>query len=378
MSKKSQSRDRQTTQKTRGKTAKKKDYTHIETIAVENIEAILEYLGIEYENRYSYFTFPCPIHDGENNTGCSFSLDRKMWKCWSTDNDCNEDYPNNIFGLVMGACKVGFYEAVSIICGVLKISDSDIPEIDVEKLETEKFCKVKKSKNTNNKKTVYDKSCLSKLSSDVYFTKRGFTKKTLDHFQCGFAHKGKMARRIVFPIVDMNDDIVAFSGRIIYECCPKCKKYHEHEDCENTGFSTDSKWKHSHSLSKAVVIYNLNRAYDEIMRRKELIIVEGIPDVMKLYQVGVKNVVCVLGASISQNQLKLLLSIGYIAKVFLFTDSDAAGSNFKNKHSSYDEEDFSSLSTFFYVEKVSLDGYKDIGDMDDTKATEFCERMGWL
>lgn len=369
-------RARQTQIKKKNMQKPKKDYSYVSEMALENIEMIFDNLDIECENRYTYLTGACPIHGGENKTGFSFSLDRKTWKCWSTGNSCNEEYFNDIFGLIMGVKKITFMESIYFVCQLLNIDNQSIPKIDQEKLDNKKFCKKKDVAPTT--KTVFGKECLSRLKHCDYFVSRGFKKDTLDRFQCGIAHTGKMTKRIVFPIVDMHDDIVAFSGRIIYDKCEKCGKYHEGNIC-GQGFSTDSKWKHSASLSKATVIYNLNVAYDEIAKKKELIVVEGIPDVMKLYQIGVKNVVCMLGTSISLMQIRLLLSIGYIiSKVFLFGDNDAAGKNFQNKHTSYDEEDTGSLSRYFNVEKVVLDGYKDIGDMSDVEAIEFCERKGWL
>ena len=66
-------------------------------------------------------------------------------------------------------------------------------------------------------------------------------------------------------------------------------------------------------------MYNLNNCLDE----SKVYLVEGAFDVWNLYQIGVKNVVAVMGSSISTNQEKLLLK--YFIDVCLLFDNDKAG-----------------------------------------------------
>jgi len=353
----------------------KKDYSHVEDVAGENIEYVFSQLGIEYENKYRYLTCACPIHGGDNKTGFSFSLEHRTWKCWSTGNACGQEYPSNVFGLVMGVRDVRYPEAVRWLCEILDIDQKDAKNIDREKIDQAKFAKKINKKTLQKKK--YEPNCLEKLVDHEYFIKRGYKKETLNDFQCGFAQRGAMYNRIVFPVVDLNEDIVGFSGRIIFDKCEKCAEYHEEGVCGKT-FSTRSKWKNSRFLPADEIIYNLYRSKDEILKKQEIIIVEGIPDVMRLHQIGVKNSICLLRASISKFQIRILLSIGYIKTVYLLTDNDVAGKNFKNMHSSYKDEDFDSLSRYFYTKTLSVPGKKDIGELDDEEAIGFCTENGLL
>jgi len=352
----------------------KRDWSVVEQIAVENIEHVFEQLDIDYENMYTYLTCACPIHGGENKTGFSFSLELRTWKCWSTGNECGDKYPSNIIGLVMGTRNVRFPAAIAWLCEILSIDENNIPTFDKEEVDQKKFTKKAAKKKVVPKRT-YDKDCLKRLVAHDYFVDRGYKEKTLEQFQCGFAVKGSMAKRIVFPIIDLNDDIVGFAGRIVYDYCKACGEYHEGKCGEN--FSTRRKWKNSRFLPASEIIYNLNRAKHHLTTsNQEIVLVEGIPDIMRLYQIGVKNAICLLGASISQTQIRKLLSIGYVSKIHVLTDSDVAGMNFKNKHSKYDDEDFESLSRYFNVGKLSVEGAKDIGDLSDQEALAFCKDSG--
>ena len=44
----------------------------------------------------------CPIHEGSDNPRAfSFSPSKGIWKCWTRD--CQSEYNNDIFGLILGA-----------------------------------------------------------------------------------------------------------------------------------------------------------------------------------------------------------------------------------------------------------------------------------
>ena len=152
--------------------------------------------------------------------------------------------------------------------------------------------------------------------------------------------------------------------------------YHK-EGAEFCRYGTKTKWLNSKGTPKGTVIFNLNRAMKHIKRTKKLIIVEGIPDVMRLWQNGIKNVVCILGVGLNKTQLTTLVSIGIISEVFLCTDQDKAGKNFKNTHSSYIEEEVEQLSRYFNVRNVNLHK-KDFGDMTDLEVIEFAIKYEWI
>lgn len=366
---------------TTDKVDKRVNKDFLEEICFDNIEYLLDKLDIaNYDNKYTYYTMPCPIHAGGNTTGFSISLNRRVWKCWSSHEECSEQHSKDIFGLIMAVKKLNFAKSIQWVCEIFNIDGNEVPTIDSDEYHVRKLCKKAKKKSGSNKKT-YPKDCLDRLKDHEYFLNRNYTKETLDDFQCGFVESGGyMANRIVFPVLDLSENIVGFTGRTIYDECDKCGKFHMKEDSCDTRRKTESKWIKSKKFPTDSVIYNLYRARFPALEKSELIIVEGIPDVMRLYQIGVHNVVCLLHASISQRNISQLVSIGYIRKLWLFGDSDHAGKNFKNRHSrgynDDNEEDFGSLARYFSVERVDIPNHKDIGDATDDFAIEFCKNIG--
>lgn len=99
------------------------------------------------------------------------------------------------------------------------------------------------------------------VSSDhPYLTERGITQETAEMFGVGyFSGKGTMAGRVVIPIHDEHDQLVAYAGRAIDGSEPKYKL--------PTGFR------------KSAVLYNLHR-----VKAQEVILVEGFFDCMKVWQ----------------------------------------------------------------------------------------------
>lgn len=350
------------------------DYDVLSDIAMENIEYIYNRLGIfDYTNRYNYIVSTCPIHNGDNKTAFSFHIEKKVWKCFSSAGECNNKYYNNIIGFIMGVKKIEKNEAIDWLCNILGIKDGELPKIDYEEYQIKKYVRENKANNSNKK--TYDKKMLDRLKEDEYFKKRGFLNSTLEEFQCGLAVDGYMKNRIVFPINDINGDIIGFCGRIIFDKCNKCDFFHNGDNCNI--YKTDKKWLNSRGYRSDQHLFNLNRASRSIKEKNEVIIVEGIPDVMRLHQVGVYNVVPLLRADISVQQIRILMSLGHISTVYTFTDTDKTGTNFKTISSVYEDENTKSLSRYFNVENVSVYGYKDIGDMPDDEALSFCKKIGW-
>ena len=88
---------------------------------------------MELPNRYS---FPCPIHGGNNSEGCSIFTDghssKGNWKCWTQH--CEEDFTSNLFGFVRGVMAHNRGQKVSLnqaadFC--LKFLDVEIDNLDI-------------------------------------------------------------------------------------------------------------------------------------------------------------------------------------------------------------------------------------------------------
>ena len=116
------------------------------------------------------------------------------------------------------------------------------------------------------------------------------------------------AKRLIFPIINSNDNVVGFSARIIGEGNPKYR---------NTGETP--------VFQKNECVYGINLI--KKLRRaeavNEIIIVEGQMDVISLYKAGVKNAVACLGTALTPNHAKQLKK--YCNKVVVNFDGDGAG-----------------------------------------------------
>lgn len=117
--------------------------------------------------------------------------------------------------------------------------------------------------------------------------------------------------RIMFPIPDLNSQIVGFGARVFGEVLAKeaVAKY------INTPATT--------LYDKSRILYGLDGAKVEVRKAGECIIVEGYTDVIMSHQAGVKNVVAVSGTSLTPLHLNILKR--YTENLKMAFDMDIAG-----------------------------------------------------
>ncbi|MCR5108070.1 MAG: DNA primase [Lachnospiraceae bacterium] len=114
----------------------------------------------------------------------------------------------------------------------------------------------------------------------------------------------KFWNRVIFPIMDIQNRIIGFGGRVMGEGTPKYLN-----SPETTVFE------------KGRNLYGLNLA--RTARKKSLIICEGYMDVISMHQAGFKETVASLGTALTVAQANLMKR--YADEVFVCYDSDAAG-----------------------------------------------------
>ena len=115
--------------------------------------------------------------------------------------------------------------------------------------------------------------------------------------------------RIMFPIKNNQNQVVAFSGRTMSTDKSVPKYYNTHE---------------TKIFEKRTVLYNYSDARSFIAKENEVILCEGYMDVIKAHQNGMKNAVALMGTNIDNNKLKEVLSL--VKKITLSLDNDEAGS----------------------------------------------------
>ena len=188
----------------------------------------------------------------------------------------------------------------------------------------------------------FDLDLLSNLENNhSYWNKRGINNETLSQFKGGVGKAGKMKNRYVFPIFDIKNNIIGFSGR----------------DIANL---SKIKWKHLGEKNDFVYPLFLNS--QDIETQKEVILVESIGDMLSLYQAGIKNTLVTFGTSLSLGILNYLLKID-VKKIYISLNNDSNKNNAGNIGA---EKTHSRLKRYFDDKqlKIALPTKKDFGEMN--------------
>jgi len=117
----------------------------------------------------------------------------------------------------------------------------------------------------------------------------------------------RFRNRVIFPIRDAKDRVIAFGGRALSEDQPA--KYLN---------SPETPLFH-----KSHVLYNISRARQAAYEQGKIIAVEGYMDVIALGMAGIDNVVAPLGTALTESQLRLLWRMA--PEPVLCFDGDKAG-----------------------------------------------------
>lgn len=147
-----------------------------------------------------------------------------------------------------------------------------------------------------------------------YLAEKGYYKQDL--LDSGVLQESKSGRlidaqggRLIFPIINAFDEVVAFGGRIL----------------EKKDFAKYKNTKETLLFNKSKTLYNVN-LLKKLKREQPIqnvIIVEGYMDTISLYQAGFKNVVASMGTSLTKEQARLVKR--YSEDVYISYDGDFAG-----------------------------------------------------
>ena len=292
------------------------------------VDVIRDYIPLTKKGK-NYFGI-CPFHD-DHNPSMSVSPDKQMYKCFV----CGA--AGNVFNFVKDYKNINYYEAVKEVANKVGISidiDTYKPKEDIKFKDEYDIYDLSNKFYQNNLNTS-----LGKIARN-YLTSRNINDDIIKRFQIGLSFNdnkltslleskgyskellvrsgiciindsGKVSdiyrNRIMFPLWDINGKVIGFSGRI-YEGKDQSKYINTME--------TDI-------FKKGSLLYNYDNARKSILDKDEIIICEGFMDVIRLYTIGVENVVATMGTAITKEQLSLIRKL--TNNVILMFDGDAAG-----------------------------------------------------
>lgn len=275
----------------------------------------------------------CPFHD-DKNPSLRVSDDKGLYYCFT----CKAG--GNIFDFQMNYRNVDFKEAVHELASKLNIrikgNVSEKP-YDLSKRSNQLRINERALKFFHN-------NLLKNISSQKardYLASRGIHIDLTKEFQLGFAEdsydkllscfkdekilldvalelgliKSKdgqkfydaFRNRIIFPIIDVDGDVIGFGGRVIND-------------------SDQPKYLNSPESSlykKRKSFYGLFYSKNYIKKQNFAVLVEGYMDFLALYSSGVKNVVANLGTSFTVDHASYLKR--YTGNVVVLYDGDSSG-----------------------------------------------------
>ena len=290
------------------------------------VDIIRDYVPLIQRGK-NYFGI-CPFHD-DHNPSMSVSPEKGVYKCFVCGN------AGNVFNFVMEYEKVSFYEAVKIVADKIGVSI----DISTSKKENTKKSPLYDIYNIaykfyqNNLNTVYGKEAKKyllnrKIDEDVIknfniglslsdselcnaLKAKGF--KDDDIVSSGVAVQNGnniydiYKNRIMFPLYDLEGNVVGFSGRIY------------NQKSESKYINT----KETEIFKKGELLYNYHIAKKEARKEKNIIVVEGFMDVIRLSTIGIVNVVATMGTAVTKYQLNLIQKLA--PNITLMFDGDKAG-----------------------------------------------------
>lgn len=346
----------------------------IEEVVSRNdiVDVISNYVKLK-KNGSSY-TGLCPFHN-EKSPSFSVSPGRQLYHCFG----CGVG--GNVITFVMEYENYTFLEAVRVLAERVGMN---LPETDYSSEEKKlKDMKTKLLEINKIAATYYYRQLRSEQGAlgYAYLKKRDLSDETINRFGLGYSGQDGRAlykymkeqgydddllkesglftyekgardnfwNRVMFPIMDINNKVIGFGGRVMGDAKPKYLN------------SPETKL-----FDKSRNLYGINIARSS--RKGNFIICEGYMDVIALHQAGFNQAVASLGTALTPGQARLMKR--YTDNVLITYDSDEAGTKAALRAIPILKE--AGLSTKI----VNLSPYKDPDEFIKALGTEaFEERM---
>jgi DNA primase len=260
--------------------------------AAVTLQAVLDRYGINWLRKSKdELRGRCPIHNGEGTDTFHVSISKNAFHCFS----CKKR--GNVLDFVAAMEDCSIREAAVKLAEWFSVVQQRGGGEGTVRASLPSPAPVARPEEMVNKPLTFQLKGVD--PSHPYLASRGISRETAETFGAGyFPGKGSMAGRIVIPIHDEHGHLVAYAGRSID--------------------NTEPKYKLPPGFRKSAVLFNLHR-----VTAREVIVVEGFMDCMKVWQSLHPFVVALMGCSLSQQQEELLVE--RFKQVTLLLDGDAAG-----------------------------------------------------
>ncbi len=273
----------------------------------------------------------CPFHK-EKTPSFSVSADKQIFHCFG----CGVG--GDVIKFLMQTENVDFYEAVQMLADRAKITlPEDNSNVDLTKIKhKERLFEINLVAAKYFRNNLYSPEA---KPAQEYLNKRHLDNETVNKFGLGFAFGNKndlfnylkesgftttemvdsgliiqnennfvdrFRQRLMFPIFDIKERVIAFGGRVLDTSLPKYMNSPE-----------------TLIYNKGKNIYALNFA--KRAKVNKLLMVEGYMDVISLHKAGIPNAVASLGTALTESQGRLMRK--YVPEIILGYDADGAGQN---------------------------------------------------
>jgi len=278
----------------------------------------------------------CPFH-AEKDPSFTVSSDRQMFHCFG----CKKG--GDIFAFWMEYHGLTFPEALKDLAERYDVQITD----KFSATEEKKRSKLRETLlEINEVAALYFQQALSKTAGENpaadYLKKRAVSKEIISEFHLGYApdkwheitdylraHKIDLERavqagliipkkgggyydrfrgRVMFPILNLREQVVGFGGRVLDDSLPKYLNTPE-----------------TPVFHKGEFPYGLHASFKAIRQKGIAVIVEGYMDLLALRRHGLDEVVATLGTALTDQHIRKIK--GYAKEAVVVFDSDEAGRN---------------------------------------------------
>ncbi len=303
----------------------------IEEVRIKNdiVDVISNYVRLQKKGN-SYFGL-CAFHN-EKSPSFSVSRQKQMYYCFG----CGAG--GNVFTFLMEYENFTFQEAVKMLADRAGVA---LPEAEYSKEARERadmkatllhinklaakyyYAQLRQPQGATGLKYLKDRQLSddmlrafglgysNKYSDDLYRYLKGkgykddiLAKAGLISYDERQGVYDKFWNRVMFPIMDVNNRVVGFGGRVMGDAKPKYLNSPE-----------------TPIFDKGRNLYGLNRARRS--KKTYFLLCEGYMDVIALHQAGFDNAVASLGTALTPGHASLIKR--YVNEVYLTYDSDDAG-----------------------------------------------------